>query len=128
MERHLVAVYGSLRKTGWLHGHMEGCTFLGETKVPGRMYKVTNNYPAVVVDGIEIGDDEQVLVEVYEVDTSQLYLLDMVEGHPSYYRRINIPTEFGGTWMYVWTPDMVDPRQTRVEDGDWIKYWTSKEQ
>ena len=118
---HVVLVYGSLREGGALNTNMMGANFLGTAWVPGRMVSASSFYPAVVVEGID--PNEQVLVEAYEINDNHLYLLDQIEGHPSFYHRIPVNTEeFGEAWMYVWHPHMAEGREV-VESGDWINYW-----
>lgn len=116
-----VLVYGSLREGGALDSNMIGATRLGDTRVRGRMVSASSYYPAVIVDGVP--EDETVLGEVYEITDDHLHHLDMVEGHPNFYHRIQVPTEdFGEVWMYIWESDKATGRDV-VPDGDWMKYW-----
>lgn len=92
-----VFVYGSLKRK--FHNHrvltQSNGRFIGPHKTPNlyTMYRLSG-YPAVVEQG-----DTAITGEVYEVDTFKF--LDILEGHPSFFNRKVIQTEYGPAWMYV---------------------------
>ena len=68
---------------------------------------------------------------LYEVSDETLARLDMLEGHPNFYRRKKIALADGSDAIaYLlheeltrkWIAEQPD-RYKRVEDGDWKRYW-----
>lgn len=119
----LVLVYGSLREGGALNDNMAGANKLGTTWVRGRMHQASGWYPAVVIE--DIPENEKVLCEAYEIDEDKLALLDAIEGHPNFYERVQVETEYGDAWIYTWHPDQINNHRV-VESGDWITEWTAE--
>lgn len=113
----LVAVYGTLRKSGWNHSLIEKSLFLGSTR--------TDNSWKMLVSGIPFitkGEDS-IAIEVYEVDEATFRSLDRLEGFPNYYDRKIIDTEFGQAWIYF--VHSVNLRGlTYVKNGDYIEHLT----
>tara|TARA_R100001086_G_C11848217_1_gene261054 strand:+ start:38887 stop:39210 length:324 start_codon:yes stop_codon:yes gene_type:complete len=60
-----VAVYGSLKRGKYNHRGMDGCKFLGETKLKGTLYRVSS-YPALLEEG-----DNEYDAEIYEMTEEQ---------------------------------------------------------
>lgn len=114
----LVAVYGSLLEG--LHNHqvLGGSPLVGKTRVKLGPMVSCGSYPAIIGQG-----EHETPVEVYRVNDSIMRNLDMLEGHPHYYFRTPIATEFGRAWVYVWpaeNPDRVTLPE--VENNDWRAY------
>jgi gamma-glutamylcyclotransferase (GGCT)/AIG2-like uncharacterized protein YtfP len=117
-----VFVYGTLRK-----GFSNHERFLNNSKCLGT-YKTSQKYimhsggsiPFVSKAPKKVPNDLsdfismrskfcKVLGEVYEVDDDTLLSLDRLEGHPTWYRREEIPIEgFGKAWMYIMPKDSKD--------------------
>ncbi|UOF79326.1 gamma-glutamyl cyclotransferase [Caudoviricetes sp.] len=83
MNKHLIAVYGSLKKGFGNHRLLKSSEFLGtgETFPVFKMISLTN-YPGLL-DG-----EDSIEVEVYEVDDATFRALDLLEGYPSFYNRV----------------------------------------
>ena len=97
-----VFVYGTLKD-----GHSNnyalqegGAEFLGRCVLSGDYRLVDLGwFPAV----LNCEDDRRrdIFGEVYLVDEETLYSLDLIEGHPNFYKRVKVPTEYGNAWLYV---------------------------
>lgn len=93
--KHLVFVYGSLKKGFGNHYWMEGVKgkFIGNgvTKEPKfKLYSFQDIYPA-----ISFGN-EKISGELYKVNNIGLRYLDYLEGYPSYYNRKKFLIECDG--------------------------------
>ena len=103
LETHVVAVYGTLKR-----GHGNHRAYLEDSKFMGRG-KTKDKYP-LVVSGLPYliekkGKGHNVEVEVYKVDDETLNRLDILEGHPDWYKRkqIDIKLTTGAVvsaWIY----------------------------
>jgi len=93
-ERHVVAVYGTLKRGKGNHRLLDNPmvkyigTYLTKRKYP----MITRGSIPFVGHGFEfLGLDKEVghniVVEVYEVDSDTLERLDALEGHPNWYYR-----------------------------------------
>lgn len=116
----LVAVYGSL--LSGLHNHpvLRDSPLIGKTTVKLGPMVSCGSYPAIFGTG---GNDTP--VEIYSVRDDVMRSLDMLEGHPHYYFRTPIATEFGRAWVYVWPEkrrDDVNCPMPFVKDNDWRAY------
>ena len=111
-----VFVYGTLKRKHPNHGALESSTFLGRAYLEGpwRMINV-GWFPGVVQTG---GEPGKVFGEVYEVDTDTLYTLDMIEGHPNFYKRIKVETPWKKAWIYTLPPQYLD-KYPVIEAGMW---------
>lgn len=125
MGKHLVFVYGTLRRGG-LRAMPElfpGARFVGRASVGGSLYDF-GAYPGVVLG--EPGPP--VVGEVYEVDEEVLGKLDEIEA-PSYYQRKQVEVSLGGreATCWVYEPDVERyPQRTLIASGDWIEYARTK--
>lgn len=96
-----VFVYGTLKHGLYNHELLQDATFLGRTVIEGRYAMVDlAHYPCVVLDG-GLPLDGRILGEVYRVDDETLATLDILEGHPQYFRRIKVDTPWKQAWMYT---------------------------
>lgn len=116
MSKQLVFVYGSLKKGYGNHSVMERSAgrLLGEATLPPR-YKLFSlgGFPGVV----EVDEDGNELHgEVYEVE--RMNSLDALEGHPEFYRRKLVNTEYGEAWVYLLPDHWLDGRDI-ITDGKW---------
>lgn len=82
-----VFVYGTLKRGKGNHGFLENSTYLGE-------YYTDNNY-TLIVSGlpymVKRTNGGGVQGELYKIDEDTLKDLDLLEGHPNFYRRETIP-------------------------------------
>jgi gamma-glutamylcyclotransferase (GGCT)/AIG2-like uncharacterized protein YtfP len=125
MNKHLVFVYGTLRRGGIraMPSLFPDSTFVDKAKVRGRLYDF-GEYPGLLLD--ESGSP--VAGEVYEVDDEILNRLDEIETE-SYYLRKQLEITFGESrracWVYVFDPEFYS-QHTLIESGDWIEYAGTK--
>ena len=105
-----VFVYGSLKKGFANHGILSNAKFIGKyvTEPSYTMYDL-GAYPSITLDG-----DTSIHGEVYEVD--DLYRLDVLEGCPDYYQRIEIKTKYGLAWVYYYEPKFA---HGVIASGEW---------
>ena len=127
MSRHLIFVYGSLRRgnAGAMSVRFPEATYVAEGTVRGSLYDL-GEYPGLVLD------DEASFVtgEIYEVDDDTLHGLDKFELTSDYSRK-QVEVEQGSVrkdcWIYV--PER-DARFFRnrplIESGDWIEHVRSR--
>lgn len=123
-KKHLVAVYGTLRRGCPNFERLSDAVFVREGRLRG--YRMVNlgYYPGVVHD-----PDSAITVEMFMVDDFELQSLDWLEGYReecperSHYLREKV----AGTNMsiYVYNGDV--ERFPRVESGDWKKMVSSEE-
>lgn len=130
-SKHLVAVYGSLRKTMsnyqyYLSSSEYKGTFLTEPEYT--LYSLSY-YP-----GLKQNGNTSVVMEVYEVDDYTLENLNRLEGYRSgekatFYDRIEIDTPWGKAFTYIYVNEL--SKNSIVESGDWVlhkskeKSWSS---
>lgn len=120
MKTHLVAVYGSLRQGLGNHSRLEKSPLVGTCIVEGYEMRSLGGFPVIY----PTTTSDKIVVEVYQVTEDTLEgSLDSLEGHPDWYRRIEVPTEFGKAWIYVMMDQCYKLHQL-VEHGDWYKFRT----
>ena len=111
-----VLVYGSLKRDFGNHGTMEraGGVYLKEGVTLPQYTMISMGYfPGVLDQG-----DTAIHGEVYEV--KDLYPLDGLEGHPSFYCREIITLEDGDeVWMYILQRDGSLIGDAKVDSGIW---------
>jgi gamma-glutamylcyclotransferase (GGCT)/AIG2-like uncharacterized protein YtfP len=125
MNKHLVFVYGTLRRGGGraMPVRFPGSKFIGDARVGGSLYDL-GAYPGLVLD--ESGSS--VVGEVYEVDEEVLNELDGFEASSRYRRKqVEIPlgAESRTCWTYEPDPEFYSPR-TLITSGDWVEYAKTK--
>lgn len=109
-------MYGTLRKGEGNHPLLNGCKYVGETKVPGFMYDL-GYYPGVKLVSPSdkyVGKVPYITCEVYEVDPGTLERLDRLEGVPYLYDRMELPD---GTFIYEFQHEVEDNQH--IPGGDW---------
>jgi gamma-glutamylcyclotransferase (GGCT)/AIG2-like uncharacterized protein YtfP len=125
MNKHLVFVYGTLRRGGGrvMSVRFPGATFVAEAKVSGSLYDL-GAYP-----GLLLGEsNSSVIGEVYEVDDATLNELDEFEAS-SRYRRKQVEIPVGNDrrtcWTYEPDPEFYAPHAL-ITSGDWVEYARTK--
>ncbi|MBS3805463.1 MAG: gamma-glutamylcyclotransferase [Oleiphilaceae bacterium] len=100
--REQVAVYGTLMRGGSNHNLMSGARFVGRDRLKSiRLYDL-GDYPGAV-SGASLGIE----VEVYEISSEQLALLDTLEDYRAefpeagLYTRKRHSTRHGEAWVYL---------------------------
>lgn len=115
MNKYKVAVYGTLR-SGQSANHMvAGGKFLGTVRIPSGSLYDTGWYPAWKSEGTT-----GVMVEVYEVTSEQVEIMDGYEGHPHLFRRCQIDTVLGDCFIYEYQGD-IEKGVAVLEHGDWTR-------
>lgn len=125
MGKHLVFVYGTLRRGGVraMPDIFPGSEFVGSASVRGQLYDF-GEYPGLLPG--ESGSP--VAGEVYEVSEELLQKLDDIEA-PAYYSRREVEVSLGGRSVTCWVyePDLkLYPSRTLITSGDWIEYAKTK--
>jgi len=121
MNKHLVFVYGSLRRggAGAMAIRFPSASFVGAASVSGRLFDL-GAYPGLQVDE----SSARVLGEVYEVDDETLKKLDEFEAASDYLRRpvaIYLGSKRSIGWTYEPNPEFYSLRKL-ISSGDWIEY------
>lgn len=125
MSKHLVLVYGTLRRGSAraISIRFPNATFIAEAKVRGRLYDL-GAYPGLLLSE----SHSSVTGEVYEVDDELLTELDAFEA-TSHYRRQQVEVSLGGhskvCWVYTPDPEFYS-LQTLITSGDWLEYAKTK--
>jgi len=125
-ERHLLFIYGTLRKEGTAHHYMESAEFKANGTISGRLVHVEQS------PGLIPCDDQHVIGEVYLIDDTLLQQLDRYEGchvsPPLYLRQeieVQIDTgEIVNAYKYVFKN--LKPEHQPIPHGDWIKWIQSE--
>ena len=130
---HRVFVYGSLLPSLPNHDlYLSTSTLLGSTTTATADYLLVdsrNNFP-YALDNVQESTVKLVGM-LYEVSDETLARLDMLEGHPNFYRRKKIALADGSDAIAYLLHDestrksiaLDTDRYKRVEDGDWKRYW-----
>ena len=121
MNKHLVFVYGTLRRggAGAMSIRFPGAKFIAEAKVCGSLYDL-GAYPGLLVNG----SNSSVSGEVYEVDQETLNKLDEFEASSRYRRKqveISLGTHRRVCWTYEPDPESYSLR-TLITSGDWVEH------
>lgn len=83
-DKHLVFVYGTLKRGGCNHYRLHGATFVAQARTVANYPLVIKGLPYLFdVPGVGV----RVKGEVFLVSNATLRSLDMLEGHPYFYRR-----------------------------------------
>lgn len=125
MNKHLVFVYGTLRRggAGAMSIRFPDAKFIADAKVSGSLYDL-GACPGLLLDE----SNSSVTGEVYEVDDETLNKLDDFEAS-SYYRRKQVEISLGAhrraCWIYEPDPEFYS-RRTLITSGDWFEYARTK--
>lgn len=124
-NKQLVAVYGSLRKGEGNHSLLErdNAKYIDTIELPSEYTLFSlGSFP-----GVHLNGENPLTIELYEVDESTLLgPLDFLEGYDpdavfpeqNFYNRVQIDTEYGKAWLYVYNGQQGEP----ITHGDWSKY------
>jgi gamma-glutamylcyclotransferase (GGCT)/AIG2-like uncharacterized protein YtfP len=125
MNKHLVFVYGTLRRggAGAMSVRFPNSKFIVDAKVSGSLYDL-GAYPGLLLNE----SNSLVSGEVYEVDDEILKRLDDFEASSYYWRKqveISLGSHKSICWTYEPNPEFYSPR-TLITSGDWIEYAKTK--
>lgn len=111
----LIFVYGTLRSGERNHHWLRQSTRVGDhrTTAAFRLLDV-GGFPGAI-----LGGNQRIVGEVYRVKRVTLGRLDQLEGYPEVFDRMQIDTEFGACWMYLYRK-LVDS-QPVIPSGDWVR-------
>jgi gamma-glutamylcyclotransferase (GGCT)/AIG2-like uncharacterized protein YtfP len=125
MNKHLVFVYGTLRRGG-AHAmsiRFPNSKFIADAKVSGNLYDL-GAYP-----GLQHNESSSLVIgEVYEVDDEILNKLDDFEASSNYWRKqveVSLGTQRRIGWTYEPNPEFYSLRRL-ITSGDWIEYAKTK--
>ena len=116
--KHLVAVYGTLKR-GYPNSRvLKAATFLGEDSLTGLTLYDLGPYPGALAK-----PSDGVRVEVYAVNDHLLKELDVLEAYcptapkESLYLRKRMATQHGSAWVYIYNRPVEHHR--RIASGTW---------
>lgn len=108
-----VFVYGSLKRGYGNHALLTDEDFLKEARTKAEYTLVSlGSFPGVLDRG-----DTAIAGEVYDVSQETLRRLDILEGHPTFYRRTEIEVE--GESVSIYLLQGADRTNKVVEGGVW---------
>ena len=121
MNKHLVFVYGTLRRGGAraMSIIFPNSKFIADAKVSGSLYDL-GAYPGLLLNE----SNSLVIGEVYEVDDETLSKLDDLESSSHYWRKqvkISLGNQSRKCWIYAPNPEAFS-RRTLITSGDWLEY------
>lgn len=120
--KHLLSVYGTLKK-GFHNSYILGDSkLLGEQEMPGFKMFSMGGFPAINI----ADEDSKIKVEVYEVTEPEVlkrvYMLENYTGkrdHPdNWYDTVEVPTKWGNAEMFYFKEPIDRPE---VTSGVWGK-------
>ena len=125
MNKHLVFVYGTLRRGGEraMSVRFPDSKFIADAEVRGSLYDL-GAYPGLLLNE----SNSMVVGEVYEVDDEILNELDDFEASSSYWRKqaeVSLGSDRRRCWVYEPDSEFYSPR-TLITSGDWIEYAKTK--
>ncbi len=125
MNKHLVFVYGTLRRggAGAMSLRFPDSKFIAEAQVSGSLYDL-GAYPGLLLNE----SNSLVTGEVYEVDNELLKELDAFEASSDYRRKqveISLGTQRRICWVYAPDPASYS-LSTLITSGDWVEYARTK--
>ncbi len=110
-----VFVYGTLLAGEANHHLLEGARLAGAARTRPVFALANLGYFPALVDG----GASSISGEVYEVDAATLARLDVLEGHPRFYRRRRVALDDGThAHTYVLSPEQAAGRPI-IDSGDW---------
>jgi gamma-glutamylcyclotransferase (GGCT)/AIG2-like uncharacterized protein YtfP len=125
MNKHLVFVYGTLRRGGAraMSIRFPDSKFIADAQVSGSLYDL-GAYPGLLLNE----SNSSVIGEVYEVDDEILNKLDDFEASSNYWRKqveISLEDHRRTCWIYEPNPEFYSLR-TLITSGDWMEYAQTK--
>ncbi len=127
MNKHLIFVYGSLRRggPGAMSIRFSSAQFIADAKVNGSLYDL-GEYPGLLLDESK----SQVNGEVYEVNDELLAELDDFEASSHYCRKqVNVFLGDHSRVCWIYVPEGGSEfysDRTLITSGDWTEYARTK--
>ncbi len=126
----LIGVYGTLKKGFFRHDSLGMAKqYVGAAPVPGIMFHLID-YPMVckIPEYLQWRKDSAVSIEIYRIETSQLVILDGIEGHPNFFRREEVSVSIfpEKVWVYYGHSDvMFNGKKKLIPGNHWKGATTS---
>lgn len=100
LEDHLVAVYGTLKK-GYsnYNRYLYNSKYIASGQTQDKYPLIISGLPFLIENS---GQGHNVDVDVFKVSDAKLADLDRLEGHPTWYRRKQIPVQVKGKTLMCW--------------------------
>lgn len=120
----IVAVYGTLRYGDRANHLMDGCKYLGQDTIKGKLYDL-GAYPGAKFSNVS--DDSTIVVDLYSFPNPGILKgLDRYEGYfiddpdSSLYERKQTTTNEGVATVWVYEYLGAVDEDWRIESGDWF--------
>jgi gamma-glutamylcyclotransferase (GGCT)/AIG2-like uncharacterized protein YtfP len=120
-NKHSVLIYGELRLGFWKDYILNGATHLGT----GRTCEHYALYVASFPYAMRHESRYPIVGEIFRVNEKTLEHLDLLQGHPYWYRRLLVPIEVGEDRHDAWVYFGQDPVGELLPSGDYLKYCES---
>tara|TARA_R100000353_G_scaffold174044_1_gene141255 strand:+ start:190 stop:621 length:432 start_codon:yes stop_codon:yes gene_type:complete len=119
-NKHLVFVYGTLREGFNNHYLLTTSKWIDYGITDKKYYMSELGIPFVV----EKPDLTKIKGELYEVSDDTLEILDLLEGHPNFYKRkkVNIKSNFSGKIVKAWLYFYPVIKGRPIFSGDFKEY------
>ncbi len=121
-RRELIFVYGTLKRGFYNHHYLENEKFLGEAMTLYKYALYRNRIPFLQ----QSPPVSNVYGEVYEVSSETLKVIDVLEGHPLFYRRLKAPVvlldsgERVDAWIYFFPLPITEVMGRLVVEGVYV--------
>jgi gamma-glutamylaminecyclotransferase len=100
LRDNLICVYGTLKKDySNYHRHLKGSKYIGNGNTLDKYPLLIEGLPYMVN---KKGTGHNVEVDVFKVSNTTLKNIDNLEGHPDWYKRIQIPILINGKTLNCW--------------------------
>lgn len=96
----LVAVYGTLKQGFGNHRLLTNATFIGEGRTKDKYRLCVSGLPYMIRGKHDEGHN--VVVELYDCNPFEMYNLDILEGHPRFYKREQVDVVVNGKTYNAW--------------------------
>ncbi len=117
----LLFVYGTLMKGEKNHHMMRKAEYVGDASLPHAYLVHLGGFPGLMFQHATDTTSKRVKGEVYKVTLELLHALDVFEGVPHLYDRIEAYTE-DGTKVYVYEYQGNENDYHIIAEGDWKQY------
>ncbi len=118
-------VYGTLKKHHGNHGLLvrAKARFIGYDKiiVPKAAFMDLGNFPALITDIVDTKESQTICGELWYGSPEMLKSVDILEGHPNFYRRQKVWTEIHRkrAWVYGLPEGYIAHGEDFLEETMW---------
>ena len=123
-SRHTVLIYGDLRLGFWKSYILGEAIHLG----PGKTCDSFAMYLGTFVYVVNHEQRYPIEGDVFQVNERTLEYLDLLQGHPYWYRRTLVPIEAGGARRDAWLYFGQDCSGELLPSGDYLKHCAAGEE